>query len=202
MRKARAAGCYSLSQPIGSSHASASETIGGFIKEDGTVTIPHMTLKTSEKPEGGESQNASRNVPLGSQMRAHPPPPPLRPAQVKVSCPPLGLSVTKPPRLLSIRPRTDLQTPVKNPTGTHTFVVQPTTQITLSHPQNVLNAFPTVSLMGAKPASCVMQMAVTSSRPIAAPPNPGPELSEEERMAKKREYWRVKKREQIGRAHV
>ncbi|XP_046904941.1 uncharacterized protein si:dkey-28a3.2 [Hypomesus transpacificus] len=196
MRKARAAGCYSLSQPIGSSHASASETIGGFIKEDGTVTIPHMTLKTSEKPEGGESQNASRNVPLGSQMRAHPPPPPLRPAQVKVSCPPLGLSVTKPPRLLSIRPRTDLQTPVKNPTGTHTFVVQPTTQITLSHPQNVLNAFPTVSLMGAKPASCVMQMAVTSSRPIAAPPNPGPELSEEERMAKKREYWRVKKREQ------
>ncbi|XP_012995830.2 uncharacterized protein si:dkey-28a3.2 [Esox lucius] len=212
MRKARVAGCNTLSQPPGNrpTHTSASETIGGFIKEDGTLTnkIPQIDLTTEVKDTGGMRVNnsfanthhqhqllpnvpgdASSNVLLSHPIRVNPPPL-IRPAQVKVSCPPIGLSLAKPPRLVSIKPRTDFRAaPNSHP------VIQPQSHITLTHPQNTQNPFPGVPKAMPHSASCVMKMAVKTSN-VSTVLNLDPKLTEEERMAKKREYWRVKKREQ------
>ncbi|CDQ77387.1 unnamed protein product [Oncorhynchus mykiss] len=216
MRKARAAGCNTLPQPTGNgpTHTSASETIGGFIKEDGTLTntIPQMYLITEAKETGDEIgviggmpvNNSFTNPNIHRQHQLLPkptgdtssnvvhqirvnPPPLIRPAQVKVSCPPIGLSIRKPPKLVSGSPPKNLPNP-------HT-VVQPQSRITLTHPQNIQNTFPGLSTAIPKPASWVMQMAVKASTASAAL-NLDPKLTEEEKMAKKREYWRVKKREQ------
>ncbi|XP_029523131.2 uncharacterized protein si:dkey-28a3.2 [Oncorhynchus nerka] len=216
MRKARAAGCNTLPQPTGNgpTHTSASETIGGFIKEDGTLTntIPQMYLITEAKETGNEigvigempvndsftnpsihRQHQLLPKPTGDtssnvvhQIRVNPPPL-IRLAQVNVSCPPIGLSIRKPPKLVSGSPPKNLPNP-------HT-VVQPQSRITLTHPQNIQNTFPGLPTAIPKPASWVMQMAVKASTASAAL-NLDPKLTEEEKMAKKREYWRVKKREQ------
>ncbi|XP_014062087.2 uncharacterized protein si:dkey-28a3.2 [Salmo salar] len=216
MRKARAAGCNTLPQPTGNgpTHTSASETIGGFIKEDGTLTntIPQMYLITEAKETGDEIggiggmpvNNSFTNTNIHRQHQLLPkptgdtssnvvhqirvkPPPLIRPAQVNVSCPPIGLSIRKPPRLVSG------STP-KNLSNPHT-VVQPQSRITLTHPQNIQNTFPGLPTAIPKPASWVMQMAVKASTESAAL-NLDPNLTEDEKMVKKREYWRVKKREQ------
>ncbi|XP_055794875.1 uncharacterized protein si:dkey-28a3.2 [Salvelinus fontinalis] len=216
MRKARAAGCNTLPQPTGNgpTHTSASETIGGFIKEDGTLTntIPQIYLITEAKETGDEIggiggmpvNNSFTNTNIQRQHQLLPkhtgdtysnmvhqirvnPPPLIRPAQVNVSCPPIGLSIRKPPRLVSGSPPKNLPNP-------HT-VVQPQSRITLTHPQNIQNTFPGLPTAIPKPASWVMQMAVKASTASAAL-NLDPKLTEEEKMAKKREYWRVKKREQ------
>ncbi|KAM4612402.1 uncharacterized protein ACJ7VT_012948 [Polymixia lowei] len=214
MRRARAEACSSLTQPTGSTLTHASETIGGFIKEDGTVTIniPTDPAKAANKikeevhlfsnntivahpqnqPHTKARSNATKGVVLGDPIRANRPPPPLRPAQVKVSLPHTGQS-NKPPRLLSIRPRTQLERTVTN---SHTLVVQNSSQITLTHPQTLQCALAGASTAGSSIGGCVMKMAVSSPTPSIAAPCLDPELSEEERMAKKREYWRVKKREQ------
>ncbi|KAK6323097.1 hypothetical protein J4Q44_G00054360 [Coregonus suidteri] len=221
MRKARAAGNNTLPQPTGSrpTHTNASETIGGFIKEDGTLTntIPQIDLITEAKETGGEISfsggipvnNSFTNTnthrqhqllpkPTGDtssnmvhQIRVNPPPPLIRPAQVNVSGSPIGLSITKPPRLVSVRPRTEFRSTPKNLLNPQT-VVQPQSHITLTRPQNTFPGLPTAI---PKPASCVMQMAVKAST-ASAVLNLDPKLTEEEKMAKKREYWRVKKREQ------
>ncbi|CAB1345081.1 unnamed protein product [Coregonus sp. 'balchen'] len=226
MRKARAAGCNTLPQPTENrpTHTNASETIGGFIMEDGTLTnnIPQIDLTTEEKETGGEigsssgmpvnnsftninthrqhqllpkpTSDTSSNVVLSHQTQDNPPPPLIRSAQFKVSCPPVGVSIMKPPRLVSIRPRTEFRSTPKNLQNSHT-VFQPQSHITLTHPQNIQNTFPGVPTVMPKPASCVMQMAVKAST-ASAVLNLDPKLTEEESMAKKREYWRVKKREQ------
>ncbi|XP_041724039.1 uncharacterized protein LOC121554503 [Coregonus clupeaformis] len=226
MRKARAAGCNTLPQPTENrpTHTNASETIGGFIMEDGTLTnnIPQIDLTTEAKETGGEigsssgmpvnnsftninthrqhqllpkpTSDTSSNVVLSHQTQDNPPPPLIRSAQFKVSCPPVGVSIMKPPRLVSIRPRTEFRSTPKNLQNSHT-VFQPQSHITLTHPQNIQNTFPGVPTVMPKPASCVMQMAVKAST-ASAVLNLDPKLTEEESMAKKREYWRVKKREQ------
>ncbi|KAL0970423.1 hypothetical protein UPYG_G00241750 [Umbra pygmaea] len=215
MRKARMAGCNPLSQLTGNrpSHTSASETIGGFIKEDGTLTnnISQINLTADAKEDGGGnggmcvndsftnahhqrqllpklSGETSSNTLVSRQIRVNPPPL-IRPTQVRVSCPLIGLSIPKPPRLISIKPRTEFHTASSSQAS-----VQPRSHITLTHPQNFQNTFSGVPAAISNPASCVMKMAVKAT--TASVLNLDPTLTEEERMAKKREYWRVKKREQ------
>lgn len=205
MRRARA-----LAQSGGSTLTHASETIGGFIKEDGTVTInipqvpPDHSAAAAHKGEE-ELHVVSNNTPTTKPPRqrdtkqrgiepicANQPSPPLRPAQVKVSPPPPVQSVSNPPRLPSIRPRAQLEsTTVPN---SHSLAIQTVGQLILTHPQSRQNAISGGSAAGSNRGGCVMKMAVSSSAPSVLFLDP--ELTEEERMARKREYWRIKKREQ------
>nr|XP_046236370.1 uncharacterized protein si:dkey-28a3.2 [Scatophagus argus] len=204
MRRARA-----LTQSAGSTLSHASETIGGFIKEDGTVTTnihqvptdhnkavhkseeePHVVSNntTNTKPQHQPDTKQRNIVPI----HVNQPPPPLRTAQVKVSLSLPGQSVNKPPRLLSIKPRTHLEnTAVSN---SHSLAIQTVGQLTLTHPQIPQNAVSGGSASGSNLGGCVMKMAVSNSVPSVL--SLDSELTEEERMAKKREYWRIKKREQ------
>ncbi|XP_028285207.1 uncharacterized protein LOC114450945 [Parambassis ranga] len=191
MRKARAVNALTH----------ASETIGGFIKEDGTLTVNMPTNQSvaEEKTEGelrvasksssttrSQLQSEKRGVTL---LRIQAPPPPLCAAQVKVSFPLAEHSVNKPPRLLSIRP----QLQPESTTVPHTHSAG---QLTLTHPQTPPNSTPSGSTTGSNLGSCVMKMAVSSGAPSLSALSIGQGLTEEERMAKKREYWRIKKREQ------
>ncbi|KAJ8008110.1 hypothetical protein DPEC_G00101360 [Dallia pectoralis] len=219
MRNARLAGCTTFSQLTGNrpSHTSASETIGGFIKEDGTLTnnIPQIDLTVAAKDTGVDIAgcggmrvnnsfatthhqrqllpslpgDASSNMALSLPIRVNPPPL-ICPAQVKVSCPPIGMTLNKPPRLVSIKPSADF----RGAPNSHS-VVRPQNHFTLTHPQNAQNPYPGVPKAMTNSASCVMKMAVKASS-ASAVLNLDPALTEEEKMAKKREYWRVKKREQ------
>ncbi|XP_039996922.1 uncharacterized protein si:dkey-28a3.2 isoform X2 [Xiphias gladius] len=206
MRKARA-----LTQSAGNTLTHASETIGGFIKEDGTVTINipqgptgHITAAHKSEEEPHVSSNNTRitqrqhqpNTKRGgiAPVRINQTPIALRPAQVKGSFPLSGQSVNKPPRLMSVRSRTQLEsTTVPN---SHPLPIQTVGQLTLTHPPTPQNAISEGSTAGSKLGGCVMKMAVSSSTPSLSALSLDPELTEEERMAKKREYWRIKKREQ------
>lgn len=201
MRRARA-----LTQSAGSTLTHASETIGGFIKEDGTVTInvPQVPtyLNTAAHTSEEELHVVSNNSPITkpqhqpdtkrrsiAPIRVNQPPPPLCPPQVKVSLPLSGQFVNKPPKLLSIRPRTQLESTTV--TNSHSLAIQAVGQLTLTHPQTAQNGG---IAAGSNLGGCVMKMAVSNSVPSML--SLYPELTEEERMAKKREYWRIKKREQ------
>ncbi|XP_034712581.1 uncharacterized protein si:dkey-28a3.2 isoform X1 [Etheostoma cragini] len=206
MRRARA-----LAQSAGSTHTHASETIGGFIKEDGTVTInipqdptDHNTAAhTSEEDCHAVSNNTPITQPQHqpnskqrgcTSIHATQLPPPLHPTQVKVSLPFAGQSVNKPPRLLSVRPRTQIESTTSP--NLHKLAIQTVSQLTLSHPQPPQNPVPGGSTAGSNLGGCVMKMAISNSAPSLAALSLDPGLTEEERMAKKREYWRIKKREQ------
>ncbi|KAL6118890.1 uncharacterized protein ACO6RY_03589 [Pungitius sinensis] len=193
MRRARA-----LAQAAGSGLTHASETIGGFIKEDGTVTI--------NIPQGPSEHNSECHVPYNTPntkpqhqpntnrrvitpIRVTKPPPPLRPAQVKVSFPLDGQSLNRSPRLPPIRQSTASAKP-------HRLAIQTVGQLTLTRPQTPQNVVSRGSTAGSNLGACVMKMAISSNAPSLSALSLDPELTEEERMAKKREYWRIKKREQ------
>ncbi|XP_060922478.1 uncharacterized protein si:dkey-28a3.2 [Limanda limanda] len=182
MRKARA-----LTQSAGSTLTHASETIGGFIKEDGTVTIKIPQVSTCHDTSAHQREE---DLHVQSSTNTHVTQPqhqPFCPAQVKVFLPLSGKPVNKLPKLLSARPRTPLEsTTVPN---SHSSSAQAVGQLTLSHPQKAISGGSTAG------SSCVMKMAVSSSAASLAL-SLDPSLTQEERMAKKREYWRIKKREQ------
>ncbi|KAM6960358.1 uncharacterized protein LKV04_021921 [Tautogolabrus adspersus] len=188
MRRARA-------QSAGSILTHASETIGGFIKEDGTVSINIPTNHSTAEAHKQEQQLLSKSSPISTpqiqpdnKRRVVAPirvtVPHLRPAQVKVSFPLAGLN--KPQRLLSIRPRAESTSVPIHTVG----------QLKLTHPQTPKSASSGGSAAGSSLGGCVMKMAVSSSVTSLSASCLDPELTEEERMAKKREYWRIKKREQ------
>ncbi|XP_036968741.1 uncharacterized protein si:dkey-28a3.2 isoform X1 [Acanthopagrus latus] len=203
MRRARA-----LTQSTGSTLTHASETIGGFIKEDGTVTIniPQAPTDHYTAPHKSEEElevvcnNPPTTKPQphpGSKRRSIAPirvnhPPPLRPAQVKDSFPLPAQSINKPPRQLAMRPRSQLE----STTGlsSHSLAIQSIGQLTLTHPQTPQNIVSGESTAGPNIGGCVMKMAVSSNAPSVLCLDQ--DLTEEERMARKREYWRIKKREQ------
>nr|XP_057923882.1 uncharacterized protein si:dkey-28a3.2 isoform X2 [Doryrhamphus excisus] len=157
MRRARA-----LAQSSGSILSHGSETIGGFIKEDGTVSVnvPQLVSLNPNTSKSGEGLDASNPAdakwtPLCVKQL---------PPQVNVS--PVGAAIK----------------------STNTSTIQSATStLTLTHPQRQQNFVP-----GNPPAGgCVMRMAVSNSvlsSDLA--------LTEEAKMAKKREYWRLKKRQQ------
>lgn len=201
MRRARV-----LTQSVGSALPHVSETIGGFIKEDGTVTINvpqatsyHSTAahKSGEEPHAvcdNSSISKPEHQPDTKQKSISPfhvnqHPPPLCPSQVKVSLPLSRQCDNKPQRLMSIRTRSQLErTTVPD---SHSLTIQTVGQLTLTHPQIAQNGGP---VAGLSLGGCVMKMAVSNSVPSVS--SLVPELTEEERMARKRDYWRIKKREQ------
>ncbi|CAI5677521.1 unnamed protein product [Oreochromis niloticus] len=198
MRKTRV-----LAQSTGSALTHSPETIGGFIKEDGTLTanIPHSSVdhSTAEDKSQVELCVVSTNTPLAqpqcppdaklssaAPIRINTAPPPLCLAQVKVSAP--GQPANKLPRLLAVRPQTQHEsTSVPN---LHSSTIQTVGQLTLTHPQSPQNS------AGSNVSSCVMKMTISSRAPSLSALSLDAGLTEEERMAKKREYWRIKKREQ------
>ncbi|XP_054457240.1 uncharacterized protein si:dkey-28a3.2 [Anoplopoma fimbria] len=206
MRRARA-----LAQSAGSRLTHASETIGGFIKEDGTVTINIPLVPSDHNTAAHNSEEECHVVPNNTPItkpqhqpsiqlsgitpiRVTQPPTPLRPAHVKVSFPLAGQSVNNPPGLLPISPWTQLEsTTVPNP---HMLAIQTVSQLTLTHPQTPQKAVSGGSTAGSNLGGCVMKMAVSSGAPSLSALSLDPEMTEEERMVKKREYWRIKKREQ------
>lgn len=207
MRRARA-----LTQTAGSALTHASEAIGGFIKEDGTVTInvPQVPTylntaahKSGEDRHVAASKNSAITKPqhqpdtkqksMASVCVNRPPQPPLRLPQVKVSVPLSKQLVNKPPKLLSIRPMTQLESTTAS--KSNSLAIQAIGQLTLTRPRTTQNGGSAAAAAAASnPGGCVMKMAV--SNPLPSVLSLDPELSEDEKMAKKREYWRIKKREQ------
>ncbi|KAG7235434.1 hypothetical protein INR49_002665 [Caranx melampygus] len=206
MRRARV-----MAQTAGSTLTHASETIGGFIKEDGTVTVnipqgptgPNTSAHQSEDELHAGANNTLIIRPQrqpstkrrgATPVRINQPSPFLRSAQVKVFIPLSGQSVNKSATVLSIRPRTQLESTTAP--NSHSSPRQNVGQLTLTHPQTPPNALSEGSAAGSNLGGCVMKMAVSSSASSLSALSLDPELTEEERMAKKREYWRIKKREQ------
>lgn len=171
MRKTRA-----LAQATGSAPDPASEAIGGFIKEDGTLT--------ANIPKGLKSQNTAGFSKTITVMQAH-----HRANLRRRGVDPITVNQLQPPhhsfpltdnkdtRLLLIKP----QSPFNTPTVQSAQVATQSSQSAGPKPESNHNG-------------CVMKMAVSSHVPLLSSQDQG--LTEEERMAKKREYWRVKKREQ------
>ncbi|XP_007567923.1 uncharacterized protein LOC103148885 isoform X1 [Poecilia formosa] len=196
MRKARA-----LAHSTEKTPTLASEAIGGFIKEDGTLTInipqsaKYQSIvgdKTEEK-----LQDISKKMQPTSQTdmnwRS------VSPCRVSrhspLSCSSQGKAafsfvqtVNKTSKLIAVKPQSHLD--ITSSSSKPSKSVQ---QLTLTHLQSPQNA---ASAAGSKFGGCVMKMSISSHTPSLPLLSVGPKLSEEERMAKKREYWRTKKREQ------
>ncbi|XP_062300807.1 uncharacterized protein si:dkey-28a3.2 [Scomber scombrus] len=208
MRRARA-----MAQPAGSTLTHASETIGGFIKEDGTVTINIPQISMDHNTAGHKSEeelHVVSNNTLITQPQHQPDTkrrgiapirvkqctPAIRPPHVKVCFPLSGQSVSNTSRLLSIRPRPQLESTTATVPKSHSQTVQTVNQLMLTHPQTPQNAVSGGPAARSNLGGCVMKMAVSNVAPSLSVLTFDPEMTEEERMAKKREYWRVKKREQ------
>lgn len=203
MRRARA-----LAQTAGSALTHASEAIGGFIEEDGTVTISvprvptylntaahksgedlHVVVSNNSTITKSQRQPDAKLKSIASVCVNQPPQPSLCLPQVKVSVPLSGRFVNKPPKPLPVRPRTQLESTAAS--ESNSLAIPAVGQLTLTHPQTAENGG---SAAGSNLGGCVMKMAVSNRLPSVL--SLDPELSEEEKMAKKREYWRIKKREQ------
>lgn len=172
---------------LGNAGSAVPETIGGFIKEDGTVSVnlpPQNADRWAGKPEhrGWAETNLNKtrhqcdaNWKGVVPVHANRSPPPFRPPQVKgtVKRPQRRLSagvLNEPKRMEVPHLHSAVQT-------VGTFIINPLT------PQN----------RGLEPG-CVLKTADSNSTSLA--PAVDTELTEKERIARKREYWRLKKREQ------
>lgn len=167
---------------LGNARIAVPETIGGFIKEDGTVSVnvPAQTTEacapkeetSSDKTPPQSDANWRRTAPVPADHT----PPPLRPPQVKgtVKRPQCRLSA----RAANEPKRTEVSHLHSAVQTVGTFIINPLT------PQNG----------ELKPGGCVLKMAVSNRAPSV--PAADAELTEKERIARKREYWRLKKREQ------
>ncbi|XP_064181782.1 uncharacterized protein si:dkey-28a3.2 [Anguilla rostrata] len=221
MRRARA-GCNKSQHPPGSGNVlpSDNETIGGFIKEDGTMTtnIPQSSAdyRLSERETLPESHTfpknqlpvsnyGSGNGVLRKQVQITAPPPLKCATQMKSTCYPAAVSSLNPPRLVSNRARPASHTIPKNPPNTRATV--PQTNNSLRRLHNVQSTYPGLTLLKQRqvigkhpatpePGGFALRRAPAGSAFPTTAPGLVPELTEEERMAKKREYWRIKKREQ------
>lgn len=162
------------------------ETIGGFIKEDGTVTVNVPAQATEPRkeeldlcPENSlvlKPQQPDANWTSLVAVRENHAPPPFRPPRVKVS-------VKRPQCRRSVGSSNEPQRAGVShlhsaAQAVGTFIINPLT------PQNG----------GLKPGGCVLKMAVSGVASLA--PSADAESTEKERIARKREYWRLKKREQ------
>lgn len=172
---------------LGNARIPVPETIGGFIKEDGTVTVnvPAQNTEACERKEephvcsGNDfvkKTQPDKNWRSLVPVHGNPAPPPLHPPQVKGTAkrPPCRPSVrsTNEPESAEV---SHLHSAVQT---VGTFIINPLT------PQNG----------GLKLGGCVLKMAVSNSGSLA--PSVDAPSTEKERIARKREYWRLKKREQ------
>ncbi|CAF92630.1 unnamed protein product [Tetraodon nigroviridis] len=163
---------------LGNAHVAVPETIGGFIKEDGTVSVSVSDERPGKEEHRGWSEASFNKTPQPSDVNwrsinANPPPPPFRPPQAvkRPQCRSSARATNGPKRTEVSHLHSSAQT-------VETFIINPLT------PQNG----------GLKRGGCVLKMAVSNNAPSA--PAVDAELTEKERIARKREYWRVKKREQ------
>ncbi|MEQ2231749.1 hypothetical protein ILYODFUR_003860 [Ilyodon furcidens] len=197
MRKARV-----LAQSTERGPTLANEAIGGFIKEDGTVTvnIPQSQKyqntagdKSVEKlhavsknivmqPQSQTNMNWRNVAPRRVNQRSHS-------SQGKVAFSLAVRTVNKTSKLLTVTPQSDLDITTSSSSKSNKSVQQ----LTLTHLQSPQNA---ASPTGSNFGGCVMKMNISSRKPTLSVLSVGQKLTEEERMAKKREYWRTKKREQ------
>ncbi|XP_017282536.1 uncharacterized protein si:dkey-28a3.2 [Kryptolebias marmoratus] len=181
MRKARA-----LAHSTGSAPNPVSETIGGFIKEDGTLTANVPKVLTNPNTAG-----VSKNMIIEPQHRANMKRRGVDPMAVNQPLPPHHLcppTDNNTPRLLLIKPQPQLNVAA---VPSSQLAAQRADKLTFSQPRSPHKAG---SKLESNHDGCVMKMAVSSRAPSLPPQEPG--LTEEEKMAKKREYWRIKKREQ------
>lgn len=155
----------------GTSLTLASETIGGFIKEDGTMTnnVPQVPAATGKTSPATDHHSDSKQKKLTARASVQPP---------DVCPPPSGLLTSKSSPSVSAGRGAQLQSAISAPC---TFG-----QLTLTHHP--------ASAAEHHQGGCVMKMAISTCGPCVS--TELTELTEEERMAKKREYWRIKKREQ------
>lgn len=172
---------------LGNARIPVPETIGGFIKEDGTVTVNVPAQNTEvcehkEEPHVCSENNFVKKTQSDKNWRSlvpvhgNPAPPPLHPPQVKVTakrphCRPSVRSTNEPESAEVSHLHSAVQT-------VGTFIINPLT------PQNG----------GLKLGGCVLKMAVSNSGSLAR--SVDAQSTEKERIARKREYWRLKKREQ------
>ncbi|CAG5929597.1 unnamed protein product [Menidia menidia] len=169
----------------------SSESFGGFIKEDGTLTANVPQCPNGQSPAGDKPEKKLQVVPKNIPIRINQLSPPLRPSQAKASFPQAVHLVKKPQRLMPAKPQTQFE--IATIPNSQSLAAQGVGQLTLTHHQN---ASPTGPPAGSDPGGCVMKMVISSRAPPSPLPPLDPGLTEEERMAKKREYWRIKKREQ------
>ncbi|XP_014902569.1 uncharacterized protein LOC106956310 isoform X1 [Poecilia latipinna] len=196
MRKARA-----LAHSTEKTPTLASEAIGGFIKEDGTLTINIPQSAKYQSIVGDKTEEKLHDISKKMQptsqtdmnWRS------VSPCRVNrhspLSCSSQGKAafsfvqtVNKTSKLIAVKPQSHLD--ITSSSSKPSKSVQ---QLTLTHLQSPQNA---ASAAGSKFGGCVMKMSISSHTPSLPLLSVGPKLSEEERMAKKREYWRTKKREQ------
>lgn len=161
----------------------ASETIGGFIKEDGTMTnnVPQVSayLKTTlDKAGTAAAYQFDTGQKRIAPACASQPAVSLRSSRLKASAPPSGRLAGRPLQLVSVRRGLQGANSAAPASGQLTLTHHPASQVAGSAPEHTQGG-------------CVMKMAISNSVACV-----NTELTEEERMAKKREYWRVKKREQ------
>ncbi|KAJ8246768.1 hypothetical protein GJAV_G00255190 [Gymnothorax javanicus] len=224
MRKGRA-GFGKSRQSTGSGNILPcdNETISGFIKEDGTMTtnIPPVSAGYGLFEQGtlSENQQFPKNLlPVSNYGRGNPvfrkhvqitPPPPLKCAQpMKGTSYSNTMSPIIPSGLVSNRARPASLSVPKSLQNSHMTMPQAGHTVRRLHNvQNVYPGLPSVKLRQAagKLSACPLQPGVMGARRVPASPSCpktmvklhlAPELTEEEKMAKKREYWRIKKREQ------
>lgn len=167
----------------GTSLRLASETIGGFIKEDGTMTnnVPQVpaypstaTGKTSPVTAYQTDPKQKRIAPLCANQ------PVVSLCSSRISAPPSRQLPSKPVQLVSVGRGAQPKRANSSPCAMG--------QLTLTHhPASQMAGSAAEHIQG----GCVMKMSISTSVPCV-----NAELTEEERMAKKREYWRIKKREQ------
>ncbi|XP_062372684.1 uncharacterized protein si:dkey-28a3.2 [Sardina pilchardus] len=198
MRRARAES-QKVQQLRGNIIIDSSEPIGGYIREDGTVTISMQTTSSAKGTGGVEKLSPPKPlVPTahckafthkGGSFSGHMNPPPLQKGAVQMkNSYPVRVSVQAPPRLVCNTPR--LLT--NNPRNKFTNSSPSTSQMTVpapDHNRNIINDTTNFKRIGnvARPVGTV---------PVSAEPTPEQGLTEEERIARRREYWRIKKREQ------
>lgn len=180
-----------------------SEPIGGFIREDGTVTISMQTTSSAKGTRSGAEKvfpsNPQPPIPHCevstnrgcNSFHGHienPPPLQKRPVQSKSNYP-IRVSVQTPPKLVCIRPRLVTNSLHNKFSNSSTS----SSQITVSASEQGQNIIETRTF---RRHGNVPRLVGVVPVPCAAQPSPGEELSEEERIARRREYWRIRKREQ------
>ncbi|KAL2079323.1 hypothetical protein ACEWY4_025067 [Coilia grayii] len=215
MRRARAANQKGQHPPRGNSVTNTNtstgaplEPIGGFIKEDGTVTISIPTPSSVPPSAVGTKAGAEKvftSNPLPSPIpRGHvstsrggggfschvnvnPPPLQRRAVQMK-NTHPGRVSVQTPPKLVCIRPRGVSNNHQNKFTGQMPGMTKIAVSASNSG-QSMIHATTNLRRVGsvARPVG---------RAPVAVQPNPNQALTEEQRIAQRREYWRIKKREQ------
>ncbi|XP_029696523.1 uncharacterized protein isoform X3 [Takifugu rubripes] len=169
---------------LGNARIPVPETIGGFIKEDGTVTVNVPAQNTDgcerkEEPHVCSESNFVKKTQSDKNWRSlapvhgnpAPPPPRVKVTAKRPHCRPSVRSTNQPEGAEVSHLHSAAQT-------VGTFIINPLT------PQNG----------GLNLGGCVLKMAVSNSGSLA--PSVDAPSTEKERIARKREYWRLKKREQ------